>query len=280
MQNVRVKTHTTAMHIYKKTEPKVKAEAHGGETGVNDADILTKCTEICGDGTGKSCAKIVLVNLFHSARPELRVRTYAIIDDQSSHSLVHTELFDRFNVTSRSQSYTLDTCSGKTLMAGRRAHGFIVESLDSQEQLNLPLLTECDMIPDNRHEIPTRDVALRYDHLVDVADKFPPLDDKAKILLLLGRDVIPAHYVLDQRLGNDGEPFAQRLKLGWVIVGETCLDGSHVPRSINAMKTFVQPNGRHSLLEPCSSQFNVSFCEPDQITLPADKGRQQTMYVS
>lgn len=36
---------------------------------------------------------------------------------------------------------------------GRCANNFIVESLDAKTQISLPVLTECDMLPDDRTEI-------------------------------------------------------------------------------------------------------------------------------
>ena len=69
------------------------------------------------------------------------------------------------------------------------------------------------------------------------ADLIPPIDKKADILLLIGKEAMPPNHVLDQRLGNPDEPFAQRLKLGGVIIGECCLDDMHVPQQINTMKT-------------------------------------------
>ncbi|CAG2202312.1 unnamed protein product [Mytilus edulis] len=89
----------------------------------------------------------------------------------------------------------------------------------------------------------------------------PHLDKNAEILLLIGRDAVDAveaHHILEQRLGSHNQPFAQKLKMGWVIVGETCLDGAHYPSTVNAMKTFVQQDGRPSILEPCDNSIHIS----------------------
>ncbi|CAG2239168.1 unnamed protein product [Mytilus edulis] len=40
--------------------------------------------------------------------------------------------------------------------------------------------------------------------------------------------------------------------------GETCLDGAHYPSTVNAMKTFVQQDGRPSILEPCDNSIHIS----------------------
>lgn len=73
---------------------------------------------------------------------------------------------------------------------------------------------ECDQIPDVRYEIPTPDVASHYPHLRDIEPFIPPLNPDAQIMLLIGRDLIEAHHVLDQRIGPPNSPYAQKLPLG------------------------------------------------------------------
>ncbi|CAC5400192.1 unnamed protein product [Mytilus coruscus] len=111
------------------------------------------------------------------------------------------------------------------------------------------------MIPNNRNEIPTCDVAANYQHLASIAQFIPPLDAEAKIILI-GRDLMQAHHVLDQKIGKPYQPYAQRLKLGWIIVGESCLDGAHVPKDASVLKTFIHVNGKSSVLEPCSNHID------------------------
>ncbi|XP_056022195.1 uncharacterized protein LOC130055048 [Ostrea edulis] len=79
-----------------------------------------------------------------------------------------------------------------------------------------------------------------------------------QILLLLGRDLLPAHHILEQRLGPIHAPFAQRLRLGWVIIGDVCLGTSHKPDEISVMKTFTLKDGRTTLFQPCMSNMHVA----------------------
>ncbi|XP_014677582.1 PREDICTED: uncharacterized protein LOC106817433 [Priapulus caudatus] len=67
------------------------------------------------------------------------------------------------------------------------------------------------------------------------------LEQDTQILLLIGRDLTEAHHVLDQRIGPKGSPYAQRLSLGWVIVGETCLGRVHrpFPDKVHSYKTHL-----------------------------------------
>lgn len=70
--------------------------------------------------------------------------------------------------------------------------------------MELPMVTECNDIPDDRSEIPTPDVIRHQPHLRDVP--IPALNPDAKILLLIGRDLAEAHHVKDQRIGARNTP--------------------------------------------------------------------------
>lgn len=170
-------------------------------------------------------------------------RIYAVLDEQSIRSLVKSQFFDLFNIDSSSSPYTVKTCSGIVSTAGRKVSGFSIESLDGKTVVALPPLIECNSLPDDRSEIPTPEVAVRFPHLTVVSDKIPPLDPSAPILLLLGQDVLSVHKVRKQRNGPHNTPYAQLLDLGWVIVGEVCLDRIHRQLSVNAYKTNILHNG-------------------------------------
>ena len=119
------------------------------------------------------------------------------------------------------------------------------------------VVIECAHLPDNRDEIPTPVVAESYEHLHDLVPHIPPIDDNAQIMMLIGRDVIMAHHVMDQRIGPGNTPYAQKLPLGWVIVGESCLGSNHLPERITVCKTNVLASGRGTMLDPCANQFRV-----------------------
>ena len=158
---------------------------------------------------------------------------YAMIDDQSNRSLARSDFFTFFNVPDDQTEYTISSCTGNLTVSGRHASGFTIESLDGCTQLQLPTLIECDYMPNAREEIPTPEVARNYAHFHDIVQYIPSIDPAADILLLIGRDLIEAHHVLDQKIGPRNSPYAQKLSLGWVIIGETCLGKMHRPDAIN-----------------------------------------------
>ncbi|XP_048249047.1 uncharacterized protein LOC125378158 [Haliotis rufescens] len=192
--------HATALHV-------VDWEQENSETGtpsprVNDGGerkdspsdtskfpIASKYTQICGDGfAGKSCSKTVLVKVYPEGKPDMATRMYAIFDDQSNASLVKSEFFTIMEADGEVIPYTLSSCAGRKDTSGRRAKGYIVESLVGHSRLQLPTLIECNQIPDHREEIPVPEVAMHYNHLKDIANCIPPLDNDAQILLLIMKE--------------------------------------------------------------------------------------------
>jgi hypothetical protein len=171
-------------------------------------EVSSKTSKIHDEFPGKSCAKILLANVYLKNDPNTQMRMYVMLDDQSNRSLASPHIFNSLGVEGKKINYTLTSCSGKKQAVGRRAHNIVVESLDHSVQLQLPAVTECSHLLDNREEISTPDVAQNYSNLHDTTQHIPSLDDNAKIILLIGRDAIQAHYVLDQRVGPPGAPHA------------------------------------------------------------------------
>ncbi|XP_064485903.1 uncharacterized protein LOC135398425 [Ornithodoros turicata] len=237
--------------------------------GEASSEITSSSTGVCGGlNSRRSCSKTCIVKVYPKTRPEQAVRMYAMLDDQSNRSLARPEFFERFGIRAGEYPYTLRTCAGVVETTGRRASGYVVESLTSKKRLDLPTLIECDEIPNNRHEIPTPDVARRHPHLKALASLIPPMDPEAQILLLIGRDLVQAHKVRQQRNGPNDAPFAQKLDLGWVIVGDVCVDRLRTPEKVDAFATTVLGNGRPSSFMPCHNHVlakeNLSCQHPNR----------------
>ncbi|XP_028822925.1 uncharacterized protein LOC114778148, partial [Denticeps clupeoides] len=264
--------HNTAMH----PGPAPQAQAattpshdggEGEEHSSSEAVVNSSCTEVCGMGqAGRSCSKICLVKVYPDGQPNKAIKAYAILDDQSNRSLVKSAFFELFKIKSEPYSYYLKTCSGSVELSGRTAKGFVVESHEGGVVVPLPPLIECDDILDNRSEIPTPDVARHHPHLRKIAKLIPEVDPTAEILMLLGRDIIRVHKVREQVNGPHNAPFAQRLDLGWVLVGEVCLGSTHKP-TVNSFKTTVLENGRPSTFQPCTNSLYIKErIDPDTRT--------------
>lgn len=56
-------------------------------------------------------------------------------------------------------------------------------------------------------------------HLSDLESEIPPIDDKGD-MLLIGRDLPSSYHMLEQKICKPNLPLAQRLLLGWAVIGE------------------------------------------------------------
>eukprot|EP00064_Thunnus_orientalis_P019268 superscaffoldBa00004744_g19384 len=152
--------------------------------------------------------------------------------------------------------YSLETCAGITDTVGGRADGYQIEPVHGGVCLSLPTLIECNKIPDNRSEISTPEAAHYHSHLKSIAPEIPELDEKAQILLLQGHDILRVHKVRKRVNGPHNAPFAFKLDLGWVLVGDVCLGSSHMPR-VQCFKTSVLEDGRPSIFTPCENRIHL-----------------------
>ena len=254
--------HNTALHPGPPSDikPPPEGEQHGGEPEPSPPQVsaTTLCTEVCGEQRSpRSCAKICLAKVYPAGQREKAIKLYAVMDEQSNQSLARSDFFDVFGVNKVTEAYTLKTCSGVLEISGRKAKDFMIESIDGHIKVPLPPMLECDMIPEDRSEIPSPEVARHHSHLKALSSKIHPVDPNAQILLLLGRDILSLHKVREQCNGPSNAPFAQRLDLGWVIVGDVCLGGAHKPVSVTAYKTNTLLNGRPSYLSPCPNVLQI-----------------------
>ncbi|XP_069972597.1 uncharacterized protein [Penaeus vannamei] len=176
------KYHCTAMHLKKfQSVPETSTKAHGREkpeqsvvkeSGREQAlNVTNKSTGVCEEFPGKSCAKILPVYVFHESNPRKRMKSYVILDDQSNKSLAKGELLDFFDVRSVAEEYIITSCSGRSVMTGRKSGGLCIQAVDGSLQMSLPTVIECDELPNNRTEIPTPNIARLHPHLKDIGSE-------------------------------------------------------------------------------------------------------------
>ncbi|KAM9793507.1 uncharacterized protein ACBT44_017962 [Syngnathus typhle] len=270
--------HDTVMHPGPPPQNKAPSPAQEdggeGEKQPDNVDVTSSCTEVCAQGQwGRSCSKICLARVYPKGEKESAVKAYVILDDQSNRSLARPEFFELFNIKTKPFCYNLRTCSGLVETQGKMAEGFLIESLDESVIIPLPPLIECPDIPNNRSEIPTPSAVLHQPHLRLIAKCIPELDPQAEILLLLGRDILRAHKVREQLNGPHHSPFAQRLDLGWVVVGEVCRGKVH-KHTVNTFKTTILENGRPTVFGLCDNFLQLTAMPR---TKRQDKAPEQTL---
>ena len=235
-------------------------------------DITSNCTEVCNSvSRGKSSSKICLANVYVRGHPETAVKAYVVIDDQSNCSLGKSELFNRLNIKSSTSTYSLQTCAGTSQIQGRCLKGLVGESIDGSNRHQLSNVIDCNAIPDSKDEIPLPEVARAHPHLRGMAEIMLKICDDVDILFLVRRDAPPLQKIHESRNGSKKVPYAQCLDLGWVIIGNACLDGAHKPE-LSYHNRHILKNGRPSILTPCPNRFYIK----ENVSDPPDNEVHQT----
>ena len=126
----------------------------------------------------------------------------------------------------------------------------------------LPILIECNHIPQSKEEIHTLEKAKEFTHLRDIVDEIPLIDDDAGIHILTGCDAPELLKVRAFKNGPKGAPWAQKLDFGWTISGQVCLNQVGGPVHIAAHQTTL-PCIEENLLQrveyPATRQKELSY---------------------
>ncbi|XP_020615977.1 uncharacterized protein LOC110053990 [Orbicella faveolata] len=96
------KRHSTALHV----EQTPKTSANQASQTISTS---TACTQVCGEKeTGRSCARIVLVNASHRSNPAKKITTYAVLDDQSTDVFISDALLNNLERSTYRSTRSLD----------------------------------------------------------------------------------------------------------------------------------------------------------------------------
>ncbi|KAL0149700.1 hypothetical protein M9458_054983 [Cirrhinus mrigala] len=153
----------------------------------------------------------------------------------TNHSLAKSDFFPFFAIVSEPSSYSLRTCAGVMTMSARKAEGIVISPAEggaypkcSLESLSL----EVSCMP-NSQTGPQR------------TDTSPT-----------GKKHCKHCKVRKQINGPHDAPFAQKLDLGWVVVGDVYLGKAHIP-SVSTFKTNILENDHTTYLSPCTCYMNL-----------------------
>ena len=113
-------SHPSGLHVDGNSTPPIQPKPDGGESratkGLDDkiphnVPVDSRCTQVCGK-FGKSCAKTILVRVYHEKDQVNFRELYAILDEQSNHSLASIEFFYTSDEYGSTVEYTLRLCAG------------------------------------------------------------------------------------------------------------------------------------------------------------------------
>ena len=180
------------------------------------------CTRVCNNYKyARNCSKTLLVELSLPNISDRVLKTYAILDDQSSSSFIDPSVIEYFKAPSTPVNYSLKTLQGlKTEIQGRVVDNLVIRGVGCSQTFELPSMLTNGAIPDTKDEIATPNVVRMHKHVRHLAPLFNELDSNAQVTLLLGRN---CEQILPVKCHGDKVPYAYETKLGYALVGKTCL---------------------------------------------------------
>ena len=280
--------HPTCLHVDRNQRP-VEAVTNSS-TSTEERASQEAHKVVSHTSTQRSSATSSIVPVFVSSvqEPHREILTYAILDTQSDSTFVLEDVLDKLNVDAQPVKLKLSTMTAiDTIISSKSVHGLQVRGLYAESCIQLQQAYSRDFIPVDKSYVPTKETALLWPHLRNLADKLPPLQD-CDVGLLIGYDCPSALAPLEVILGDKNQPFAQRSELGWSIIGSSNphLDrqGSQsfvhrltvkelsVPSATDVLKTLESDFIERTYEDKYVSQDDVQFIQflSDHITQKED----------
>lgn len=226
--------HPTCLH--ENREPNPADEMTNNFTSTEERASQETHKVVSHTSTQHASATSSIVPVFVSSvqEPHREILTYAILDTQSDSTFVLEDVLEKLDVNVQPVKLKLSTMTAiDTIISSKSVYGLQVRGLHSETCIPLQQAYSRDFIPVDKSYVPTKETALLWPHLRNLADKLPPLQD-CDVGLLIGYDCPAALAPLEVILGDKTQPFAQRSELGWSIIGSS---NPHLDRQGN--QSFV-----------------------------------------
>ncbi|XP_053388583.1 uncharacterized protein LOC128551695 [Mercenaria mercenaria] len=162
---------------------------------------------------------ILPVFVSHCDNPDREVLVYALLDTQSDTTFLLDGTRSALGLSGVDVKLSLSTLHAENkIVNSQKLKGLQVRGFYDHTHITLPDTYTREIMPANRAHIPTPDHAKFWPHLKCISDCLPPLQE-AEIGLLIGYNcpqaLVPREVITP--VGNG--PFAQKIDLGWTIVG-------------------------------------------------------------
>ena len=162
-------------------------------------------------GLGVSMGVVPLI----AEGPKGVVLINALLDTGADTSLVQEELVSRLGLVGDTGKIRLNTPLGDSVQKCSRV-SFRVRSLDGQQTIDIERAYTINSVIDIEAVRPSDQTLATWSHLEGI--QFTPLPSQT-VNLIIGLDTPEAHWILDQRRGRKGDPYADLTPFGWVLRG-------------------------------------------------------------
>ena len=181
--------------------------------------------------TSVNYSRTVPVEVTHP-NAERPMRGFAIIDDQSSITMLHPSAMEIMGLQQENlDSVTLATTTVHGVSAPERypiVRGVQVKAMNAPDRhrIEMPDTYLHRSLDNFQSEVPTRGQVRQMRGLEHLADKFLNNHTDLKPIMLIGRDCIRAQRQY-QTVSKDGRLIASETPLGWCIMGQNPIHPPH-----------------------------------------------------
>ncbi len=214
--------HHELLHLASTKEREIsthRQDAKVDEVTKRDAQVQTNTANILPQVNRGTTALPVVAVKIHGA-DGLETTTFALLDQASEASFIHTSLAKRLNLRGSKGTVSVKTLTGTTSIEAEKVD-VILESAnwanhDSRLVARDVIVT--DSLDVQLKVAPTKDDVQVWEHLSDIDFPAVELED---ILVLIGADNPEVFITEEIRTGGTDEPWGFKYKLGWALMGPT-----------------------------------------------------------
>ena len=156
---------------------------------------------------------VVTVRVEHAGK---HVTVRAVLDQCSDVTLCTGDLLNRLEIKGIVKPFTVNTVNGRKTDDTSVQADFEVTSLADDKRIRLSNVRSVKHLPVNVSSIASKKQLTQFSHLNDINLHQPDDDD---VHLLIGSNCPEVFIIEDQRIGQPGEPIAQKYCFGWAVIG-------------------------------------------------------------
>ena len=224
--------------------------------------VEASCQRVDVDITDETAmhSMIVPVTIYHISDPSRKIRTYALLDNQSNSCFATEALADELGAPTQAVNLKLTTMLETQSVTSRVVHGLVIQGIGEEQEVEMPATYTRDCIPADKALVPRQETALKWPHLQDIAEKLQPYDDNLSIGLLIGFNCTAA--LLPQEIVASGikDPYGMRTPLGWGIIGVMNDTGT----SRDATKFAFRTHAREIAPAQIKEMYELEFTESNK----------------
>ena len=186
----------------------------------------------CAQSSNNVYLCVVPVLVYHGT---IKVRTYAFLDQGSTHTFCDRKLRKTLNISGSPETINLQTLGRAISTYQGSTCSLHVSAIDGEEAIELPKVFSIDEIPIRPNLIPAKENLKAFSHLRDLT--FPKVEGAA-VTLLIGADTPELFCPLDTRKGKRGEPIAVETPLDWSLLAPSLSPSASRNCSVNFVAKY------------------------------------------